>query len=183
LLNKVKNCSNPFKRLFLCDMLKNVVLLACLFFCIVLLSCAKEATYDREAQLQLDVDSISRFVKENNISATQDASGLFYQILSPGVGQDVIDSLDTVTVTYTGRLLNGAVVDNPSLPVKLVYSGLIEGWRIGLTKIQTGGTIRLIIPSTLAYTNKRVGLIPANSNLDYAIDLLKISKFVKEQTK
>jgi FKBP-type peptidyl-prolyl cis-trans isomerase FkpA len=158
-------------------MLKNAVLPACLIFCMVLISCAKEVTYDREAQLKLDVDSIDRFLKLNNINATNDGSGLFSQILTPGAGTITLDSLDTVTVTYTGRLLNGAVVDNPTLPVKLVYSGLIEGWRRGLPKIQTGGEIRLIIPSVMAYTDRRVGLVPPNSNLDYTISLLRIGKY------
>jgi FKBP-type peptidyl-prolyl cis-trans isomerase FkpA len=157
-------------------MLKNAVLPACLIFCMVLISCAKEVTYDRDAQLKLDVDSISRFLKLNNINAINDGSGLFTQILNPGVGTIKLDSLDTVTVTYTGRLLNGAVIDNVTLPVKLVYSASIEGWRRGLQKIQPGGQIRLIIPSVMAYTDRRVGIIPPNSNLDYSINLLGVGK-------
>lgn len=158
-------------------MLKNAVLPACLIFCMVLLSCAKEVTYDRDAQLKLDVDSISRFLQQNNINAKNDGSGLFYQILNPGEGTVTLDSLDTVTVSYTGRLLNGAIVDNPNLPVRLVYSALIKGWKLGLPKIQTGGQIRLLVPSVMAYTDRRVGLIPPNSNLDFTISLLRIGKF------
>jgi FKBP-type peptidyl-prolyl cis-trans isomerase FkpA len=164
-------------------MLKNAVLPACLFFCMVLISCAKEATYDRAAQLQMDVDSINRFVATNKIAAKDDGTGLFYQILAPGNGSIKIDSLDTVTVTYTGRLLNGAIVDSETLPVKLVYSAMIEGWRKGVPKIQTGGQVRLIIPSVMAYTNKQVGLIPPNSSLDYLINLIKISKLKVEDKK
>lgn len=164
-------------------MLKNAVLPACLFFCMVLISCAKEATYDRAAQLQMDLDSINRFVVTNKIAAKDDGTGLFYQILAPGTGSMKIDSLDTVTVTYTGRLLNGAIIDSETLPVKLVYSAMIEGWRKGVPKIQPGGQIRLVIPSVMAYTNKQVGLIPPNSSLDYLINLIKISKLKVEDKK
>lgn len=164
-------------------MLKNAVLPACLFFCMVLISCAKEATYDRAAQLQMDLDSINRFVMTNKIAAKDDGTGLFYQILAPGIGSMKIDSLDTVTVTYTGRLLNGAIIDSETLPVKLVYSAMIEGWRKGVPKIQPGGQIRLVIPSVMAYTNKQVGLIPPNSSLDYLINLIKISKLKVEDKK
>jgi len=164
-------------------MLKNAVLPACLFFCMVLISCAKEATYDRAAQLQMDLDSINRFVVTNKIAAKDDGTGLFYQILAPGAGSMKIDSLDTVTVTYTGRLLNGAIIDSETLPVKLVYSAMIEGWRKGVPKIQPGGQIRLVIPSVMAYTNKQVGLIPPNSSLDYLINLIKISKLKVEDKK
>jgi FKBP-type peptidyl-prolyl cis-trans isomerase FkpA len=159
-------------------MLKPAFLPACLIFCMVLISCAKEVTYDRDAQLKLDVDSINKFIQLNNINAKNDGSGLFYQILSPGIGIDTLASLDTVVVAYTGRLLNGAVIDNPTLPVNLVYSGLIEGWKRGIQKIQIGGQIRLIIPSAMAYTDRRVGLVPPNSNLDYTISLLRIGKLV-----
>lgn len=153
-----------------------------MIFFMVLISCTKEVTYDRDAQLKLDVDSINRFLVQNNINASNDGSGLFSEILKPGEGTFTLDSLDTVTVTYTGRLLNGALVDNPSLPVKLVYSALIEGWRRGLPKIQPGGQIRLLIPSVMAYTDRRVGIIPANSNLDFNISLLRIGKFKKTTT-
>jgi FKBP-type peptidyl-prolyl cis-trans isomerase FkpA len=161
-------------------MLKNAVIPACLFLCMVLISCAKEVTYDRDAQLKLDVDSITRFIALNKINAKNDGSGLFTQVVIPGIGTATLESLDTVTVKYTGRLLNGAIVDNPAEPVKLVYSSLIEGWMRGLPYIQAGGQIRLIVPSAMAYTNKRVNLIPANSCLDYTINLLTISKFVKK---
>jgi FKBP-type peptidyl-prolyl cis-trans isomerase FkpA len=162
----------------LCNMLKNAVLAMCFVLCLALFSCAKEEIYDRNAQLQLDIDSISRFVTMNKIPATNDGSGLFVQILVPGsgMGKDTIAGVDSVTITYSGRLLNGALIENPALPVSLVYSGLIEGWKRGLKKIQPGGQIRLIIPSTMAYTDKRVGIIPPNSNLDYTIGLLRVSK-------
>jgi FKBP-type peptidyl-prolyl cis-trans isomerase FkpA len=163
----------------LCNMFKNAVLAMCFVLCLALFSCAKEEIYDRKAQLQLDVDSISRFVAINKIAAKNDGSGLFVQVLSAGNDTTTIGKLDTVTVTYSGRLLNGALIENPELPVKLVYAGLIEGWKLGLKKIHAGGEVRLIIPSAMAYTNKQVGIIPPNSNLDYTIQFLKISKLVK----
>jgi FKBP-type peptidyl-prolyl cis-trans isomerase FkpA len=156
-------------------MLKNTVLLGCLVFVMVLISCAKEEdTYDRDAQLQLDIDSIARFVSINKIGATKDEDGLYFQILRPGAGEVNWDKVESVTVKYTGRLLNGAVFDQPELPVKLLYPGLFQGWHDGLQKIKEGGSIRLIIPSTMAYTDVQVGIIAPNSNLDYTIELLKI---------
>lgn len=167
----------------MCNMLKNAVLAMCFVLCIALCSCAKEEIYDRNAQLRLDIDSISRFITTNKIPAKNDGSGLFVQILDAGTVDTVqIKDVDTVVVNYSGRLLSGAAIETTELPVKLVYSGLIEGWKLGLRKIHTGGLIRLIIPSAMAYTDKQVGIIPPNSNLDYTIQLLKISKPVKPVT-
>ncbi len=156
-------------------MLKNAGFFCLLFAAMVLISCAKdEDTYDRAAQLKLDVEAIEKFVSSNRIGATNDGTGLYTQVFKPGSQQKGWAKVDSVTVLYTGRLLNGAVFDKPSLPVRLLYSGLLEGWQNGLKKIQEGGSIRLIIPSTMAYTDVQVGIIPPNSNLDYTIELLNI---------
>lgn len=158
-------------------MLKNAFLAMCMLLSVVLVSCEKPAAYDRDAQLKMDVDSIARFVKANNIAATKDGSGLYSQILAAGSGTITLEDKDMLTVTYTGRLLNGVVIDRLDTPDSLLYSSAILGWRLGLRKIQPGGRIRLIIPSTMAYTNKMVGIIPANSNLDYTIELIKVTKY------
>jgi FKBP-type peptidyl-prolyl cis-trans isomerase FkpA len=156
-------------------MLKNAGFFGLLFGAMVLISCAKdEDTYDRAAQLKLDVEAIEKFVSSNKIDAKDDGSGLYFQVLRPGTQQKGWAKVDSVTVLYTGRLLNGALIDKPALPVRLLYSGLLEGWQNGLKKIQEGGSIRLIIPSTMAYTDVQVGIIPPNSNLDYTIELLNI---------
>jgi len=155
----------------------------CLLLGVALVSCEKPPVYDREAQLKLDVDSIARFVAANNIAATNDGSGLYSQILTAGSGNDTLKAMDLVTVVYTGRLLDGLVVERATEPDSVLYSSLIEGLTRGLKKIQPGGRIRLIIPSTMAYTNKVVGAIPANSNLDYTIELIKVTKYKIPTTK
>ena len=153
----------------------------CVLLSIAVVSCEKPVAYDRETQLKLDIDSITRFIKANSIAATNDGSGLFSQVLLPGSGNITLEPKDRIIVTYTGRLLNGVVIDRLETQDSLLYSGAIQGWQLGLKKIQPGGRIRLIIPSVMAFTNKRVGIIPPNSNLDYTIDLIKVTKY-KDQT-
>ncbi|RZM27914.1 MAG: peptidylprolyl isomerase [Pedobacter sp.] len=165
------------------NMLKNAFLAMCVLLSMAVVSCEKPEVYNRETQLKLDVDSITRFLKANNIAAMKDDSGLFSQVLLPGSGNITLEPKDRITVTYTGRLLNGVVVERLETPDSLLYSGAIKGWRLGLKKIQPGGRIRLIIPSSLAYTNRRVGIIPPNSNLDYTIDLIKVTKYIDPKTK
>jgi FKBP-type peptidyl-prolyl cis-trans isomerase FkpA len=46
---------------------------------------------------------------------------------------------------------------------------LIEGWKEGLPYIKKGGSIRLIIPSQLAYGVQGSGTIPPFSCLDFDI--------------
>ena len=199
LLKRVKNCSIPNKRVFLCMLLKNAVLLAVGFFSLVLFACGKFETYDKETQFNIDVDSIARFVaKLTRDKPVKDASGVYYHLTRKGTLTDVVlEDADTIALTYTGRLLSGDTVERSVDTVRLVVSGLTEGLRKGLkiipagsekSIVQGGGVIRLIIPSTLAYINRKVytardtslgirlAFIPPNSNLDYTIQLLNIYK-------
>lgn len=154
-------------------MFRNALFLACAVLCVVMSSCGDVVEYNQEMQLEVDVDSIDRFISKNNLIFTRDRTGLYSQILQTGGGDYEIEADDDILVNYTGKMLNGVIVERGD-SVKLKYSGLIEGWRVGLPQIKPGGSIRLLIPSALAYTDKQVGLIPPNSNLDYVIVLRAI---------
>ena len=135
-------------------------------------SCGKsEAPFDAAKQAAEDDTKILAFIKQNNINATKDPSGLYYEVVKPGTGPFPA-ATSTVTVNYNGKLLNGNSFDaNTGLAFRL--DGVIRGWTIGIPKINTGGRIRLIVPSGLAYGNRSPGAgIPENSVLDFTVDLL-----------
>lgn len=133
---------------------------------ISLFSCKKEE--DPETQ-------ITKFIQENNISAVKDNSGLYYQIIKPGSGSANITVNSNITIKYEGRLLDGSVFDNGGGKEQTFKLGnLIQGWVIGIPKIQKGGQIRLIIPPSLGYGSQAVGSIPGNSVLDFTIDLINV---------
>jgi len=135
-------------------------------------SCTKSepAAVSASQQAAIDNSLIQSYIKANNITATEDASGVYYSIITAGTGANPAIS-STVTVSYTGKLLNGTVFDSsPSLTAPL--SGLILGWQYGLPYINTGGTILLLIPSALGYgTTSPSASIPANSVLVFTITL------------
>ena len=119
------------------------------------------------------VKELEKFIKDNNINATKDESGLYYQIITPGIGSANITANSRVTIKYEGKLLNGKVFDNGGGKEQtFVLGGLIQGWQIGLPKIQKGGEIRLLIPPSLGYGDRSTGEIPANSPLDFNIKLI-----------
>lgn len=155
-------------------MFRNALFIACAVLCLGFSSCGDVVEYNRETQLQVDADSIAQFLADKpNLVFERDRTGLYSQIINPGVGDYVVEDGDDVVVTYTGKLLSGIIVERGDT-VRLKYSGLIEGWREGLKKIKPGGTVRLLIPSTMAYTDRQVGMIPPNSNLDYTISFSAI---------
>jgi len=139
-------------------------LLPILLLCVAMVSSCKK---DEDPEKQM-----TDFIKKNNINAVRDNSGLYYQIIKPGAGSFTYPSNTKITIKYEGRLLDGSVFDNGGGKEQTFnLAELIQGWRIGLPKIQKGGEIRLIVPPGLGYGSSSVGPIPGNSVLDFTIQL------------
>lgn len=155
--------------------MKNILyVLAVLFLGIG--ACKKDNYVDPRVQFGKDTVIINQFIEENNIDAVKDPYGIYYQIIELGVGDTIPNDYSKITVQYTGRLLNGAVFDKTENDATYSeYLGnLIGGWRLGIPKIRRGGKIRLIIPSGYGYGDVAKPGIPANSVLDFDIELLKV---------
>jgi len=135
-------------------------------------SCSKDS-FDPAKQAAKDDAAIQSYIAANNITATKDGSGVYYQVITPGTGAYPTAS-SSITVNYTGKLLNGTTFDSGSLP-STALSTLIKGWQYGIPHINTGGRILLLIPSALGYGNTTTGSIPANSALVFTIDLTGFS--------
>jgi len=156
---------------------KYIILLVCIvgFFA----ACKKDdvEVYDPEPQFRADTTAIGLFVKTNGIPAIKDPSGIYYQIIDPGVGSITYYTTTKITADYEGKLLNGTIFDSTKgTPISFSLGGVIPGWQFGIPKIQKGGKIRLIIPSYYAYgTRSPSSLIPANSILDFNITLTDVT--------
>jgi FKBP-type peptidyl-prolyl cis-trans isomerase FkpA len=146
------------------------------------ISCSKSpavAGYSSCTNLPVDSDSsaLLAFAKSDSITPFRDTSGLYYQIINQGSGMSPSDT-STIFVTYTGKLMNGDIFDSTSnaAGTGFVLENLIFGWQIGLSKIQTGGHIKLLIPSALAYGCMGSGtVIPPNSPVYFDITLVSFN--------
>ena len=111
-----------------------------------------------------------------NIQSTP--SGLKYIMIQQGSG-DYPDSGKTVMVQYSGYLTNGKRFDSsvergePFLFVVGMHQ-VIPGWEEGIKLLNKGSKARFIIPSSLAFNNRKVGQIPPNSDLIFDVELLDI---------
>ena len=82
-------------------------------------------------------------------------------------------------VQYSGYLTNGKRFDSsvereePFLFVVGMHQ-VIQGWEEGIKLLNKGSKARFIIPSSLAFNNRKVGQIPANSDLIFDVELLDI---------
>lgn len=162
--------------------MKNKILVLLFLGVISLSACLKDNnTYVDPGKVineQFTKDSLlmSQFIIDEDIDTSGVVYGILYQILEPGAGNHVYTQNSKITVKYKGRLLNGTVFDETTGGAErnFILGGLIRGWQIGLQKIQKGGKIRLIIPSFYGYGSTPRNGIPANSVLDFEIELTNV---------
>jgi len=121
-------------------------------------------------------------------------AGAYAWVTAPkGVSVDVVRAgegpnptlEDVVFVRYVGKLENGTEFDrsqDPPLPIPgilpqgypMQLSGMIEGFRDALLKMQKGGKYNVVIPAEKAYgaTPPPGSPIPANADLHFEIELV-----------
>lgn len=106
-------------------------------------------------------------------------SGLQYKIIEAGKGNKPGKD-DTVTVEYTGRLIDGTVFDSTDKtgkPATFQVSQVIPGWTEALQLMPAGSTWEVYVPSNLAYGPRSVGgPIGPNETLIFKIHLISVKK-------
>jgi FKBP-type peptidyl-prolyl cis-trans isomerase len=133
----------------------------------------KSDSLKRDEPVQLE-----KYLKDNKITVKPLSSGLFYIPVLAGTGPKA-EPGKTVKVHYTGKLLNGKVFDssrdrgNP-FEFMLGRSQVIKGWDQGIAMMRQGGKATLIIPSTLGYMDRDMGVIPPYSTLVFDVELIEV---------
>ena len=133
----------------------------------------------RAEDAAMRVEMGQAFLVENGakdgITTTQ--SGLQYKVLVEGKG-DSPTLGNSVSVHYTGRLLDGTVFDSSierGEPAEFPVSGVIPGWTEALQLMKPGGKFEVWIPSALAYGERGAGAdIGPNEVLNFEMELLAI---------
>lgn len=135
----------------------------------VFTGCIKKDQGCTPVRPQDEETQIMAYAATNGMNATKNPNGIYYEVITPGVGATPTLA-STITVSYTGKLLNGTVFEQ-SMGYTKALNSVIEGWQIGMPLIRKGGRIKLIIPSSYGYGCIEKGNIPANSVLYYDIYL------------
>jgi len=119
------------------------------------------------------------FLAKNKMEAgvVETASGLQYQILQYGEGNERPSSSTKVKVHYHGSLLDGTVFDssvNRGKPLSFGLNQVISGWTEGVQLMVVGDKFKFFIPAELGYGNSGSGKIAPGSMLIFEVELLAI---------
>jgi peptidylprolyl isomerase len=96
-----------------------------------------------------------------------------------GTGTEVpVDA--TITAHYTGALCADGTIFESShdsgRPATFGLNQVIDGWTVGVPGMKVGGTRRLVIPSDMAYGQRRASsTIGPNSDLVFDIELIAVA--------
>jgi FKBP-type peptidyl-prolyl cis-trans isomerase FkpA len=139
----------------------------------------KEQAAAAEQAAAQEKTAIPDYLAANKIKAQQTASGLYYAIDKKGKGP-LPKPGQSVTVNYTGTLLDGTVFDSSLKPGRQPFTftlgqgQVIKGWDEGIALLPVGSKGHLIVPTELAYgANGRPG-IPPNSPLVFDIEVISV---------
>ena len=155
-----------------------------LFF--LLLSCASRAqdAVTDNAQKKIDEQKLQEYFRKQNIQPRKGPGGIYYVITKEGTGKQILAG-ETVTLNYTGRLLDGTVFDSNTDPafrhaepfvVEIGAGKVIRGWDKGIALLKKGSKATLYIPSRMAYGTEGAAHIPENSNLIFDVEVINVSR-------
>jgi len=150
--------------------MKKIIFLLPLF--ILLAACGKNS--ETGAVMNDTEKFIEQFKKQSNVKELD--GGILVQTIKQGQGVTPI-STDTVTVNYTGKLIDGKVFDSSiprGEPAQFPLNQVIECWTKGVAQMRKGGKAVLVCPAPTAYGSRALPGIPANSTLVFEVDLLDI---------
>ena len=150
----------------------------------VLMNFQKDFVAKRNAEMaqlaQQNLDKGKAFLENNKKQpgVVTLPDGLQYKIITAGKGEKPGPN-DTVTVNYTGKLINGQVFDSSDKqghPISFQVNQVIKGWTEVLQLMPVGSTWEVYIPAELAYGTQSVGPIGPNETLIFNIQLVSIQK-------
>lgn len=150
--------------------MKNCLYIFLFIFC--LSSCA---SYSEEAKTDFNKKAL-QLAKKKGLHVTQLESGLLFEQIEEGTGEDQIQAGSIVKLVYNGKLANGSIFDNtnPRTPFESKLNGLIMGFQEGLLGQKKGAKIRLVIPPHMGYGDKSLDKIPSNSILFFEIEVIDV---------
>jgi len=140
-----------------------------LLFILFLVACS---TYSEEDLKTFD-KKIKDWIEQQDVQFNKTESGLYYAFESTGYGRN-IKYTDSVSVLFTGYLLDGTVFEVEKKPVPFAVKEVIVAWKEILLMSKNEAKVQIISPPQLGYGNHELEKIPQNAILIYKIEIVDI---------
>lgn len=133
--------------------------------------------------VSFDNQTNENMTAENNLPNVE---GLVATDVQVGDGLVASDGM-LITVNYEGTLDDGTIFDSSfkrNQPFQFILGAgqVIKGWDLGVKGMKVGGTRELKISPALGYGEQAIGPIPANSNLNFKVELISVETLSTEST-
>jgi FKBP-type peptidyl-prolyl cis-trans isomerase len=134
-------------------------------------------------QIAKDDKIITTYLKDKNLKAEKDSTGLYYAMHSTSGGtKPTVESC--VEVKYKGTFLKTGATFDQNERISFPLSNVIRGWQIGIPKLGIGDSATFYIPSRLAYGPQGMrGGIPPDAVLIFDVTLHAVGSSFDEQTR
>ncbi len=132
---------------------------------------ARRISEKREAAQQ---EYLENFKKEKGVKVLD--NGAMIKLSKAGKGKNP-KADDSVTVHYTGTLIDGTKFDSSrdrgqAFTTRL--TDVVPCWTKALQQMKPGSQAKIVCPADTAYGNRPVGPIPANSVLVFDIEVIDV---------
>ncbi len=150
----------------------------------------KEKQKQADSLKKIEQEKIATYLKENHWE-NNNIEGIYYKELVKGEGEKAKNG-DKVKVNYTGQLLDGKVFDSSledvakenglynsarkyePIEFQLGAGQMIRGFEIAAHQMSKGSKAMVIIPSSLAYGDRDMGIISPYSPLIFTMEVVDI---------
>ncbi len=135
-----------------------------------------EKNIEKEVEEKVEIGdekNNNKVIKEKNMK-------LKIKTTQEGHGDKIVKNGDTISVHYTGKLMDGTKFDSSvdrGTPFEFTIGKgmVIKGWEEGLLGMKVGEKRTLTIPSEMGYGSQGVpGVIPPNATLVFDVELMAI---------
>ncbi len=118
-----------------------------------------------------------KYLINSNMDTIPNSAGVFLQVLKSGKGETV-NSTSVVSLDFMLTLIDGTIVETSfgkqPLTFKVDSDEMIKGLNDGVKNLHVGDSVRMIIPSKLAYGKQGSGKVQAFSSLIFVINILNV---------
>nr|MBA3707166.1 FKBP-type peptidyl-prolyl cis-trans isomerase [Bacteroidota bacterium] len=115
---------------------------------------------------------------QQKINYKKTSSGLEYAIIKNGGGEKVQKGY-RIYINFTTRIRPDSVFDsNAGKPYVFILGQeeVLKGWDEGISLLAVGDSAHIRIPPSLAYGERKLGSIPANTTLLLEVKILKVEQ-------